>query len=100
MVIFLSDLLPAVLRLCHKHCHLNKMLWGFFKGGLLVVNGFAILNEERFLSLYDLHVLDQGAADQGQLKAQVAGFLHAVRYLRLPLVALDIFTILMIVFFG
>lgn len=76
------------------------MLWSLFKAGLLAGNGVAILHEERFLKLYDLHVVDQAAADQGQLKAQVAGLLNAVRYLRLPLVALDVFAIVMIIFFG
>jgi hypothetical protein len=76
------------------------MLWSLFKAGLLVANGVAILHEDRFLRLYELHVVDQAAADQGQLKAQVAGLLNAVRYLRLPLVALDVFTVVMIVVFG
>lgn len=76
------------------------MLYSVFKAGLLVANGLAILHEERFLPLYDLHMLDQQAADQGQLKAQAAGFLHAVRYLRLPLLVLDILAILLIVLMG
>jgi len=76
------------------------MLWSIFKAGLLVANGVAILNEDRFLSQYELHVVDQQAAAQGQLKAQVAGFLNAVRYLQLPLVALDVFAVVMIVLFG
>ena len=76
------------------------MLWSIFKAGLLVANGVAIMHEDRFLRMYELHVVDQAAADQGQLKAQVAGLLNAVRYLRLPLVALDILAVIMIVFFG
>lgn len=76
------------------------MLFGLFKAGLLVANGLAILNEDRFLSFYDLHVLDQGAAAQGQIKAQIAGFLHAVRYMRLPLIVLDVLAIIFIVLLG
>ena len=76
------------------------VLWTLFKAGLLASNGLAILNKERFLPEYDLHVVDQAAADQGQFKAQVAGFLNAVRYMQLPLVALDIFAIVMIIIFG
>jgi immediate early response 3-interacting protein 1 len=78
----------------------RMVLWTLFKAGLLVANGVAILHEDRFLRGLDLHVVDQAAADQGQLKAQVAGLLNAVRYLRLPLVALDVFAVLMIIFFG
>ena len=76
------------------------MLWSLFKAGLLAANGLAILHEDRFLAKYDLHVLDQHGAEQGQLKAQVAGFLHAVRYLRLPLVALNVLTIFVELLFG
>ena len=77
-----------------------EMLWSLFKAGLLLANGVAILHEDRFLRVYDLHVVDQAAADQGQVKAQVAGLLNAIRYLRLPLVALDVFAVIMIIFFG
>jgi hypothetical protein len=48
----------------------------------------------------DLHVLDQRGAEQGQIKAQIAGFLHAVRYLRMPLIALNIFAIMVELLFG
>jgi len=76
------------------------MLWSIIKACLLAANGVAILHEDRFLKVYDLHVVDQAAADQGQIKAQVAGLLNAVRYLRLPLVALDTVAVVSIIVFG
>jgi hypothetical protein len=76
------------------------MLFALFKAALLTANGCAILHESRFLSLYDLHVVDQLASDQGQIKPQISGMLHATRVLRLPLVLLNLISIVLIVLFG
>mmetsp|Transcript_3926 Transcript_3926/g.6905 ORF Transcript_3926/g.6905 Transcript_3926/m.6905 type:complete len:80 (+) Transcript_3926:259-498(+) len=75
-------------------------LWSIFVAGLLVVNALAVLHEDRFLAKYNLHVLDQAASEQGNVKAQIAGLLHAVRYLRMPLVALNGLVILVTILFG
>ncbi|KAH9257319.1 hypothetical protein BASA81_004476 [Batrachochytrium salamandrivorans] len=76
------------------------MLFELFKAGLLVANGLAVLHQERFLALYDLHIVDHRASEQGQLKAQLAGFLMAVQWMRVPLIFLNIISIALIVLFG
>jgi len=65
-----------------------------------VANALAILHEERLLPKYGLHVVDHAASEQGNLKAQIAGLLHAVRYLRVPLIALNGLVILVTLLFG
>ena len=73
-------------------------LWSLTKTGLLGTNALAILNENRFLAKYDLH--DVSLHDRASIKGQVAGFLTAVRYLRVPLIIVNILAIVMEIFFG
>lgn len=76
------------------------MLFGLFKAALLAANGLAVLHQERFLQQYDLHIVDHVASEKGQLKAQLAGFLMAVQWMRVPLIFLNILSIALIVLFG
>ena len=73
-------------------------LWSLAKTGILGVNALAVLNEGRFLAKYDLH--DVSIHDRTSIKGQVAGFLAAVRYLRVPLIVVNILAILMEILFG
>jgi len=68
-------------------------MWSLFQAALMVVNGLAVLNEERFLGPagWGFQELSTGAVHP--LKAQVIGMLHAVQYLRVPLIAVNAITI-------
>eukprot|EP00891_Asterochloris_glomerata_P007453 jgi/Astpho2/7453/e_gw1.00114.209.1_t len=62
-------------------------IWTLLQACLLMVNGVAVLNNERFLEPYGLgysrlggsNTMDDGAKG---LRAQIIGALHAVAYLR------------------
>ena len=81
-------------------------LWTLLQAALLFTNGFAILNEERFLKKYNITLSSGqsefygGPAQSSSLKAQLAGFLHACSYLRVPLIFLNIVVILVKTLFG
>ena len=67
-------------------------IYNFFKAGLLVTNAVAILHPRRFLAKYGFDRVDpEGGAS---LQNQVAGFLHAVAYLKVPLIAVNFLVIL------
>jgi len=71
------------------------------QAGLLLVNSILILNRRRFLSKYGLDDLNQmhgggapaGAGDNVPLRAQLVGLLHAVQYLKVPVIACNVITI-------
>jgi len=71
------------------------------QAGLLLVNSILILNRRRFLSKYgldDLHHMQgggvvSGAGDGVPLRAQIVGLLHAVQYLKVPVIVCNIVTI-------
>ncbi|CAG9461126.1 unnamed protein product [Pedinophyceae sp. YPF-701] len=74
---------------------------------ILLVNGVAVLNDERFLNKHGLSFSGPqpgsggfGPPDQGGLKQQIAGFVHAVQYLRVPLIAVNIVVMLVKLVFG
>mmetsp|Transcript_1293 Transcript_1293/g.3183 ORF Transcript_1293/g.3183 Transcript_1293/m.3183 type:complete len:80 (-) Transcript_1293:266-505(-) len=75
-------------------------IWNIFVAGLLCINALAVLHEDRFLAKYGLNVVDHQASEQGNVKAQIAGLLHAVRYLRMPLIALNGLVIVATLLFG
>lgn len=54
---------------------------------LLLTNAVAILNEDRFLTPYGLGMAEMGSGRVSPLKSQLIGFIHAVQYLRVPLIA-------------
>jgi hypothetical protein len=61
-----------------------------------------ILNRRRFLSKYGLDDLNSsgGPAPQNPLLQQAAGLLHAVQYLKVPVIVANIVTILFEVLIG
>lgn len=68
------------------------------QAGLLLLNSVLILNRRRFLSKYGLDDLNHmhhthGAGDGVPLRAQIVGLLHAVQYLKVPVIACNIVTI-------
>ena len=68
------------------------------QAGLLLVNSVLILNRRRFLSKYGLDDLNHvhqhhGVGDAVPLRAQIVGLLHAVQYLKVPVIACNIITI-------
>ncbi|CAI5513531.1 unnamed protein product [Closterium sp. NIES-64] len=68
-------------------------MWGFLQAVLLIVNSLAILNEERFLVPYGWGFQEMSSGRISPLKAQIIGLLHAVQYLRVPLIGLNVITI-------
>eukprot|EP00934_Nitzschia_sp_Nitz4_P005798 Nitzschia sp. Nitz4//scaffold58_size112336//109297//109609//NITZ4_004054-RA/size112336-augustus-gene-0.26-mRNA-1//-1//CDS//3329555052//5788//frame0 len=77
---------------------MNLSLWNLFKVGLLMVNSVMILNRKRFLAKYQLDDLMAAAGDP--VKEQVVGLLHAVQYLKVPVVAGNVLTIFLEIFLG
>lgn len=80
-------------------------LWVLVQSALLFVNGVAVLNNERFLEKYGWGFSQMGSGDgsgpgHNALKNQVVGFLFAAAYLRVPLVGINIMTILVKLVFG
>ncbi|GMI33049.1 hypothetical protein TeGR_g7712 [Tetraparma gracilis] len=67
-------------------------LFNLFKAGLLLTNAVLVLHRARFLSKFGLASPD--AIGLPPLKAQAAGLLNAVEYLRVPVVACNGVTIL------
>jgi immediate early response 3-interacting protein 1 len=64
------------------------------QAGLLMTNAVLILNRRRFLSKYgldNLNELQQG--DAHPLRIQAVGLLHAVQYLKVPVIAANLITI-------
>ncbi len=72
-------------------------IYNLFKAGLLLANGAAILHPKRFLQL---HGLDEVSNNPDPVKAQVAGLLQAVSYLKVPLIVCNILVILIEVLAG
>jgi hypothetical protein len=62
------------------------------------VNSIMILNKQRFLAKHGLD--DLVAVSHDPLKAQIVGLLHAVQYLKMPVIAANVVTIVFEIFFG
>eukprot|EP00850_Spirogloea_muscicola_P002318 SM000009S23447 [mRNA] locus=s9:26780:27341:- [translate_table: standard] len=75
-------------------------IWALFQAVLLLLNAAAVLNEDRFLAPYGWGFQDMHAARTSPLKVQIIGMLHAVQYLRVPLLAANLVTIFMKLLFG
>ncbi|KAJ7513611.1 hypothetical protein O6H91_23G006600 [Diphasiastrum complanatum] len=76
-------------------------MWRFLEAVLMIVNALAILNEDRFLSPHGWgfsHMSTVGRVTS--IKGQIIGLLHAVQYLRVPLIVLNIITIISMLIFG
>lgn len=76
------------------------------QAGLLLVNAIMILNRRRFLAKYGLDDLNQhanmqqGGGGEVPLRAQVVGLLHAVQYLKVPVIACNLITIVLELLLG
>mmetsp|Transcript_12384 Transcript_12384/g.26699 ORF Transcript_12384/g.26699 Transcript_12384/m.26699 type:complete len:84 (-) Transcript_12384:325-576(-) len=70
-------------------------LWNIFKAGLLFTNSILILHRKRFLSKHGLDDVNNLGCDPSEnpLKVQAIGLLNAVQYLKLPVIAANVLTI-------
>jgi hypothetical protein len=60
-----------------------------------------ILNRRRFLSKFGLHDMhSMQAMGDNPMKAQVVGLLHAVQYLKVPVIAANMVTIVFEIILG
>jgi hypothetical protein len=80
-------------------------LWTLVQSVLLLVNGVAILNNERCLEKYGWGFSQMGTGDgsgpgHNALKNQVVGFLFAAQYMRVPLIFLNAVTVFVKLIFG
>lgn len=76
--------------------HMGLSIWNILKACLLMTNAGAILHETRFLPAIGMpHVGSQqpGEVNEGGVKMKIAGLLNAVRYLRVPLIFLNILAV-------
>mmetsp|Transcript_13192 Transcript_13192/g.18912 ORF Transcript_13192/g.18912 Transcript_13192/m.18912 type:complete len:82 (+) Transcript_13192:42-287(+) len=69
-------------------------LWNLLKASLLFTNSVLILNRRRFLAKYGLDDLNSVLPSDHRLKLQAIGFLHAIQYLKVPIIALNSVAIL------
>lgn len=67
-------------------------IYNLFKAGLLITNAVAILHPRRFLAKYGFDRVSPEAGASAQ--NQIAGFLQAVAYLKVPLIAINFLVIL------
>jgi hypothetical protein len=90
-------------RLCaFIFCHLPLTLVHLctFQTGLLLTNAILILNRRRFLARYGLDNLNSAQAAQHPVLAQAGGLLHAVQYLKVPVIVCNIITIFFEILLG
>lgn len=59
-----------------------------------MANAFAILNEDRFLAPRRWTLAELQAGGRNTLKGQVIGLIHACQFMRLPLILLNLVTII------
>ena len=65
------------------------------------MNSVLILNRRRFLAKHGLDDLaTMGGRADNHLRAQAVGILHAVQYLKVPVIVANSITILFEIFFG
>mmetsp|Transcript_26626 Transcript_26626/g.56054 ORF Transcript_26626/g.56054 Transcript_26626/m.56054 type:complete len:84 (-) Transcript_26626:1303-1554(-) len=71
-------------------------LWNIFKAGLLFTNSILILHRKRFLAKHGLDDVNSMGCDPSErpLQVQAIGLLQAVQYLKLPVIAANILTII------
>ncbi|KAJ9685371.1 hypothetical protein PVL29_017413 [Vitis rotundifolia] len=68
--------------------------WALLEGFLLFANALAILNEDRFLSPRGWSFDEFSGGRRKSLKGQLVGLIYAVQYMRVPLILLNIITII------
>ncbi|CAK9857389.1 unnamed protein product [Sphagnum jensenii] len=64
-------------------------LWQLLEAILMITNALAILNQDRLLTPHGWGFAEMGNGRVTSIKGQIVGLLHAVQYLRVPLVALN-----------
>jgi hypothetical protein len=75
-------------------------LTDLFISGLLVLNGAAVLNEDRFLARVGWGY-EQSRQESASVKKQIISLLHAVRLIfTIPLMVLNVLVILLKLVFG
>mmetsp|Transcript_19872 Transcript_19872/g.43110 ORF Transcript_19872/g.43110 Transcript_19872/m.43110 type:complete len:84 (+) Transcript_19872:193-444(+) len=70
-------------------------LWNIFKAGLLFTNSVLILHRKRFLGKHGLDDVNNMGCNPSErpFQVQAIGLLQAVQYLKLPVIAANILTI-------
>ena len=83
---------------------LQKMgfsLWNLFKAGLLMLNSVMILNRRRFLAKYGLDDTSAMHNTGGSpITGQIVGLLHAVQYLKVPVIIANTIVIVFEIILG
>ncbi|XP_024024956.1 immediate early response 3-interacting protein 1-like [Morus notabilis] len=74
--------------------------WTLLEGLLLFANALAILNEDRFLAPRGWTLVELQRGRRNTLKGQIIGLIHACQFFRLPLILLNIVTIVVKLFSG
>ncbi|KAG6620599.1 hypothetical protein I3842_Q059500 [Carya illinoinensis] len=74
--------------------------WTLIEALLLFANALAILNEDRFLARRGWTLAEISVGGRKSLKGQVVGLIHACQFLRLPLMILNVITIVLKLFSG
>lgn len=71
-------------------------LWNIFKAGLLFTNSILILHRKRFLAKHGLDDVNNMGCNPSDrpFQVQAIGLLQAVQYLKLPVIAANILTII------
>ena len=67
--------------------------WTLLEALLLFANALAILNEDRFLARRGWTLAEISRTGRNSLKGQIIGLIHACQFFRLPLILLNIITI-------
>jgi hypothetical protein len=79
---------------------MGMSLTDLFISGLLVLNGAAVLNEDRFLARVGWGY-EQSRQESASVKKQIISLLHAVRLIfTIPLMVLNVLVILLKLVFG
>ena len=88
--------LPLSLSLTEMQCNYFSHSSRTTQAGLLFTNSVLILNRKRFLAKHGLDVVNNMGCDPSErpLRVQVIGLLQAVQYLKLPMIAANLLTII------
>ncbi|KPI97054.1 Immediate early response 3-interacting protein 1 [Papilio xuthus] len=78
-------------------------LWNLFEASLLCLNAVCVLHEERFMQKmgWGANVSEQGFVDQSSMNFQILNLVRSIRTVtRIPLIILNILTIIFKLLFG
>lgn len=81
-------------------CPVTMGLYQIVEALLLMTNAVAVLNEDRFLAPYGFGMIDMGSGRVSPFKGQLIGLIHAVQYLRVPLIVANSIVIVSKLLFG